>query len=453
MTTTAATTEILLSYLSTGIRSAQDIRHRLNCSQPTVSRLLAIVSQKIITIGNARARRYARLRAIRDSGGDFPVYEIDTDGNAHLRGTLFAVALNEFLWKPVDSREQLFRSLPWFLADWYPDGFMGRAFVRRLHEALRLPPRGLDWKDDHVLVAMALWGEDAMGNLVVGREAIERYFHLAHNRLAPVRESDIPAAYLRLADEAMNGQPSGSSAGGEQPKFTTLVERDGRTGSVLVKFSPPITTDVGRRWADLLLCEDHALKIIEQVAAIPAAKSCIVAAGNRVFLEVLRFDRSGVFGRLPVVSLRSVDSELYGFQDNWIDAANRLTADRRMPNSDAASMRWLSVFGNLIGNNDQHFGNISLTMTLGNRQFCLAPAYDMLPMVYRPVDGAVPAQTFIPPSAAPKAPEAWDTALKCALLFWERAANEPRISDGFRSICSVNYMLLQQLPNGPRLIG
>jgi hypothetical protein len=222
---------------------------------------------------------------------------------------------------------------------------------------------------------------------------------------------------------------------------------------VLVKFSPPINTVAGRRWADLLLCEDHALRIIEQVAGIPAAHSRIVTAGDRVFLEVIRFDRTGLVGRRPIISLRSVDSEFYGFQDNWINAANRLAADRKMSIAEAAAMRWLSVFGMLIGNNDQHFGNISLIMNEGSGLFGLAPAYDMLPMVYRPIDGAVPAQTFIPPPAVPGAPAEWSSALECASLFWGRAADDPRISDDFRSLCSQNQSSVGRLFGGPRVIG
>jgi hypothetical protein len=415
--------------------------------------MISMVSDKIVTIGKARARRYTRLRDIRGLGGDFPVYLIDVDGNAHNLGTLISVSPDMFLWKPVDEREQLFRSLPWFLADNYPDGFMGRAFVRRLHEELGLSPRGIDWKDDHVLVALARRGEDVMGNLVVGRESLERYFKMAHQRPEPLRSADVSAVYPRLADEAMNGQPAGSSAGGEQPKFTTAVERDGTVENVLVKFSPPVTTETGRRWADLLLCEDHALQLINQVAGIAAAHSRVVEAGNRVFLEVTRFDRIGLLGRLPIVSLRAVDSEFYGFQDTWIHAANRLAADKRLPDRDCASMRWLSVFGNLIGNSDQHFGNISLFMNDNFKQFTLAPAYDMLPMVYRPSEGAAPVSAFNPWLAIPNTSGEWSSALECASLFWERTADDLRISTDFRSICSENQSRVRRLCYGPRLIG
>jgi HipA-like C-terminal domain len=442
----------LLSFLAAGIYSAPEIQNRFGYSQPTVSRLISQISDRIIIIGNARSRRYTRLRDVRGLGGEFPIYKIDSDGNAHVLGTLFAVAHDEFFWRPVDGREQLFRSLPWFLADLHPDGFVGRAFVRQLHQALGLPPRSIDWNEDHVLTALARRGEDTMGNLVVGKESIDRYFRMVSALPIQIHSKDISNTYPRLAQEAMEGQPSGSSAGGEQPKFTAIIERDGIVQNVLVKFSPPVGTEEGRRWADLLLCEHHALRIIQQSASIPAAQSRIIEAGGRLFLEVIRFDRSGLFGRHPIISLRAVDNEFYGFQDSWVNAANRMENDGRLSPQEAGSLRWLSVFSSLIANNDQHFGNVSLVMADDSKRFNLAPAYDVLPMLYRPMDGAVPTRVYAPPAAIPGAPREWSSALDCARLFWDRVKGDVRISEGFRLICSENYDAILRLYSGLRLI-
>ena len=441
----------LLSFLATGIYSAPEIQQRFHYSQPTVSRLLTQLSDKIIIIGNARSRRYTKMRDVRGIGGEFPVYKIDADGNAHRIGNLITVAHDHFLWKPVSAPDQIFRSLPWFIADLHPEGFVGRAFVRRLHQELRLPPRSIDWNEDHVLSALARRGEDTMGNLVIGQESIDRYFRMVRELPAPMREETIADTYPRLAQEAMDGQPAGSSAGGEQPKFTAIIERDGVVQNVLVKFSPPVSTIEGRRWADLLICEHHALRIIRQNAGIPAAQSNVVEAGGRVFLEVVRFDRTGLFGRLPITSLRAVDSEYYGFQDNWINAANRMANDGKLSNQEAGSLRWLSVFGSLIGNNDQHFGNVSLIMVDGSKQFTLAPAYDVLPMVYRPMDGEIPTRLFTPPSVITGAPNEWPSALEYASLFWDRTKSDVHISEEFRMICSENHNAVQGLYVGPRL--
>ena len=440
----------LQSFLGTGVYSAPEIQQRFRLSQPTVSRLLAQLGDRITIIGNARARRYTKIRDVRGLGGEFPIYKIDTDGNARLVGTLFAVAQEHFLWNPLNAGEQLFRSLPWFIADLHPEGFVGRAFVRRLHEELGFPPRGIDWNEDHVLSALARRSEDTMGNLVIGQESIERYFRMVRELPAPIREDAIADTYPRFAQEAVDGQPVGSSAGGEQPKFTAIVERSGAVRNVLVKFSPPVRTIEGRRWADLLICEHHALEVVQN-SGISAAQSNIIEAGGRVFLEVVRFDRTGLLGRLPIISLRAIDNEFYGFQDNWVNAANRMASDGRLSKENAASLRWLSVFGSLIGNNDQHFGNVSLIMHDGSRLYRLAPAYDVLPMVYRPMDGAVPSRPLTLPAVVPGAPDEWPSALECAGQFWDRAKSDIRISEKFRVICAENYKTANGLFAGPRL--
>jgi HipA-like C-terminal domain len=440
----------LLSFLGTGVYSAPEIQQRFRCSQPTVSRLLAQLGDRIIIIGNARARRYTKIRNVRGLGGEFPIFKIDTEGNAHLTGTLYAVAQDHFLWTPLNAREQLFRSLPWFIADLHPEGFVGRAFVRQLHGELGLPPRSVDWNEDHVLSALARRSEDTMGDLVIGQESIERYFRMVRELPAPIRENAIADTYPRFAQEAIDGQPVGSSAGGEQPKFTAIVERSGAVRNVLVKFSPPVSTDEGRRWADLLICEQHALEVVQN-SGISAAQSTIIEAGGRVFLEVVRFDRSGLLGRLPIISLRAIDNEFYGFQDNWVNAANRMANDGRLSTQDAGSLRWLSVFGSLIGNNDQHFGNVSLIMLDGSRLYRLAPAYDVLPMVYRPIDGAVPSRPLTVPAVVPGAPNEWSSALESASQFWNQTKSDIRISEEFRMICSENYNIVSELYAGPRI--
>jgi len=443
--------ERLLAFLATGVYSAPEIQQRFGFSQPVISRLITQLDDRVLAIGKARARRYSRLRDLRGLGGNFPVYAIDAEGNARLLGTLYCVAQSDFLWQPQDGREQLFKSLPWFLADLHPEGFVGRAFVRNCHQELGLPPRSNDWQEDHALMALVRRGEDTMGNLVVGQESLERYF-----RMVQAAAGTIPAAarterYPRLAQEAMEGQPVGSSAGGEQPKFTATIEQGSMVQNVLVKFSPPVASEEGSRWADLLVCEHHALQVAQQ-AGVAAAQSMVLEAGGRLFLEVLRFDRTGLHGRLPIISLRAVDNEFYGYQDNWVNAANRMEKDGRLSAQDASALRWLSVFSSLIANNDQHFGNVSLIMADGSKRFSLAPAYDLLPMLYRPMDGAAPVRTFALPAAVPGAPQEWVAALDCACLFWSRVQADTRISEPFRQICAENLATLERLKTAPRLL-
>lgn len=440
----------LLAYLAAGIRSSEEIQKRLDLSQPTVSRLIASLREQIVVIGKARARRYTLRRDVRGLGGDFPVFRIDREGDASSYGVLSAIGHDEYLWQPKKGEAVASKSLPWFLADLRPDGFTGRAFVRRLYEDLALPPRGLDWHDDHVLVALSRRGEDSMGDLIIGQESLDRYFRLTRESGAPIPQDELQSAYPDLARRAMDGQPVGSSAGGEQPKFTACVERAGEILNVLVKFSPPIESIEGRRWADLLICEHIALQLVQE-RGLPAAKTTLLESKGRVFLEVVRFDRVGRFGRLPMISLRAIDNEFYGQQDNWVAAAKRMEADNRMSPEDGRNLRWLSVFGDLIANTDQHFGNISLAGEAGH--YSLLPAYDMLPMFYRPMDGAAPVKTFRPPAFSTTAAGEWDSALGAAIVFWGRAGEDLRISQDFRLICRANLKIVRDLETGPRLVG
>lgn len=62
--------------------------------------------------------------------------------------------------------------------------------------------------------------------------------------------------YAALAHATLAGERAGSSAAGEQPKFTACVaDADGSPRHVIVKFSEPVEGNpVARRWADLLIC-------------------------------------------------------------------------------------------------------------------------------------------------------------------------------------------------------
>lgn len=439
----------LLAFLSTGIYSAVDIQNRFSWSQATTSRAISRCKSRILVVGSARATRYTRLRDVRGLGGRFPVFKVDDRGDVDRIGDLCAVANDRFVWLPTHTTPEYYRSLPWFISDLRPDGFVGRAFVRLMHEDLNLPLSVLDWNEDHVLVALARRGEDCMGNLIVGQESLERYFRMTRRSLAPVQTGEEAVLYARMAQAAMEGDPAGSSAGGEQPKFTAMVQHNDGIKHFLVKFSPYVDTDEGRRWADLLICEHHALNIVQE-SGIRATQTRIIEGDGRVFLEARRFDRTAVFGRLPIISLRAVALEFLG-ADSWIDAAELMQADGRMSAEDATSLRWLSVFSDLIANTDQHMGNVSLIMTEGRRRFDLAPAYDILPMHYRPRDSRVPGGKFNPPSSTPRAARAWDSALAAACIFWERVSRDERISQPFREICAGNLRQVLDLRNGPRL--
>src|SRR5262249_8471540 len=153
------------------------------------------------------------------------------------------------------------------------------------------------------------YGGDAIGSLIVGEAAFQTHLERARAGSGHVERSDRSARYLELAERSLGGQPPGSSAGGEQPKF--LVTRAPDEVSVLVKFSPPVRQESGARWRDLLCVEHLAHEIIER-HGLPAARSELVPTEERMFLEVERFDRvsggvsggiSRAIGRRGLISL------------------------------------------------------------------------------------------------------------------------------------------------------
>lgn len=437
------------AFMGTGAKTSKEIQLRLGVSQPSVSRLIASLSGETVALGRGPATRYALSRNIRDLGSDFPIYRVDEEGNVHLLGHLRTLRGNQYWW--IDDAEvgSLYDHLPWFIQDMRPEGFMGRAFALRQNQELDLPERLNDWSDDHVLIALARRGEDLVGNLIIGDESLDRYLSAARNDRLVLSFAEIEDIYPKLAKAAVDGDPAGSSAGGEQPKFTVMLQ-NGSYHHVLVKFSPITNSPAGVRWADLLICEHLAIETIRE-AGLQAPSTRIVATEERVFLESSRFDRIDLHGRLPMISLTAVDNEFFGYLDDWAAAAGRLEAKDMISHEDADRMRWLYTFGSLIANTDMHFGNLSLIYQRNNR-FDLAPAYDMLPMLFRPVDGAIPERKYTPPNPGKDNMRQWDAAMESAISFWRKASDDERISDGFREICRSILSKVKTLKGGPRLV-
>ncbi|GBE13979.1 putative DNA-binding transcriptional regulator [bacterium BMS3Abin14] len=442
----------LLSHLESRAISSHGLQKALGFSQPTVSRLINSLGRRVLKLGHGRATLYALARDIRGYGYEFPVYQVTENGDVVPMGNLLTLQGSEYWWAPVEGRGELFDHLPWFIQDMRPDGFMGRAFAHRVSEHLRLPGRLQYWNDDHVLIALSSSGEDLMGNIIVGNESLGRYLEMARQPFETINVNERLTEYPRFVKSALEGNPAGSSAAGEQPKFAALVEENSELRHVLVKFSPMVTTPGGRRWADLLICEHIALNLI-QGRGIDSANSRVLEAGGRYLLEVTRFDRQGRSGRLPMLSLFTIDSEFFGRLDDWISAASRFENNGMLSREDADNLRWLSVFGSLIANNDQHFGNISLITTDEKKRFSLAPAYDMLPMLYRPQEDEVPARTFEPKfGTVSQALALLPDAINWAVRFWDTAAGDHRITEDFREICRGNSKVVKSLMGGPQLL-
>lgn len=371
-------------------------------------------------------------RPIAGVGADIPMWRIDARGHATPFGRMVPLAGGRFWVDEADGLSQLHEGLPWFLNDMRPQGFMGRTFAHG-HPELQLPGDLRHWSDDHTLKAMVQAGDDLPGNLVVGQPAFDRFQTLAQRQ----HHVQVPEAeYPTLAEQALQGTLPGSSAGGEQPKFcTTLVAQTQVPVPVIVKFSPGGSSAADQRLRDLLVCEHLALHTLAQ-AGLPAAQTRIVQAAGRVFLEAVRFDRTAV-GRVGMVSLLVYDSEYVGQMDNWAATSQRMAQRQLLTDTDAQHLRLLDAYGQLIANTDRHYGNISLL--LHNDDWQLSPTYDMLPMLYAPINGELPHDNKTAPTTPTAHTQAeWPQALALAQRFWQSVLADGRVSAAFKGIAQAN---------------
>lgn len=420
-----------------GVGTSTELQTRLGLSQPTVSRALsALVKQgRLLKVGAARSQQYLLPRHIEGVGSQIGIVRIDTQGRVSPFARMVALPGGRFWVNEADGLTQLHDGLPWFLDDMRPQGFMGQTFVQN-HPELSLPADLRHWNDDHALKAMVLAGDDLPGNLIVGEQALASYLS-GVRQTAVVQQPEVD--YPRLAMLAMQGAQPGSSAGGEQPKFSALVNGQ----AMLVKFSPSGDAPGDERSRDLLVCEHLALQTLA-AAGLPAAESQIVIAGGRVFLQSKRFDRTDK-GRIGMVSLLVYDAQYVGEMDNWSATAQRMAARQLMTSQDAQQLQLLEAYGLLIANTDRHYGNISFL--LQDDDWRLSPTYDMLPMLYAPVKGELVERDFASRKLQPTSHTlaVWPQAKQLAQQFWHSVAADARVSDAFKALAQANADVVAKL--------
>jgi serine/threonine protein kinase HipA of HipAB toxin-antitoxin module len=310
---------------------------------------------------------------------------------------------------------------------------------------LQLPQRSIDWTDDHYLLYLTQHGADPLSDLILGEAALTEYLvGIAHRQ--PIQDRE--RAFPRLLQTAIKGGLPGSSAHGEHPKFAAFIADERGARHVLVKFSPPLSNPIGQRWSDLLIAE-HLAHVVLASDGVAACQSRIHRFDNHTYLEVDRFDRSGGDGRIGVTSLLAVDMQRYGQLDNWIAAASRLLADRIIDSTTLEHVRLLATFGALIANTDRHFGNLAFYDSYDGR-FALAPAYDMLPMLFAPEHNQIITRTFVAPHPTAETLATYGRARRLAEQYWRAIIDDVGISDDFRRISAGCLAVLEALPRtGP----
>jgi hypothetical protein len=445
--------DVSLRLQTSGALTALELAEALRVDRSTISRGLTRLGDAVVTLGAARRARYALRRSVRTAGDRWPIYRVDANGRAREWARLHALHGGWWIEWPGElpawaehafDREGFGDGFPFFLGDLRPQGFLGRAVARAVADTLRLPADPRQWGDDHTLHFLQAQGSDLPGDLVVGDGALRRVLagqlETMENGRAPgsdtfIDEADSRTCYPDLAMRAMAGEWPGSSAGGEQPKFlTALRSSDGALRRVIVKFSPPLETEVGRRWADLLAAEGHARVILgEQNLTVRGHR--VLDAGGRRFLEVTRHDRAGAHGRRGVVSLEALHAALgSATENNWVAAVDSLVAAGLIDAGTRRDVLRLHSFGELIGNSDMHFGNLSFWLE-DTLPFRLAPAYDMLPMTWAPLrfgEIVEPAnRAFAPRPPLPGILAEWHEAARWAGEFWRRVVADESISAEF----------------------
>ena len=428
---------------------AAALQSALGVSQATLSRMVRDAGDGVVRVGKARATRYAATRSLGRAGSHWPLYRLDPMGRPHPLGRLHALARGDWWLSPEgtrlgpvfanrDFRDGRYPGWPWFLDDQRPRGFLGRAFAHRVAPLLGAPDDLKLWRDDDVALALLQYGHDAPGDLIFGEQALRRALD---ERASP--PTAIPAGgreqhYPRLAEAALRGEPFGSSAAGEQPKFTTtLAEPDGGWRPVIVKFSERLTTPGALRWADLMHAEQLASETLG-CAGFSVAATRTVGADGRLFLESTRFDRTSVLGRVGLASLAALDAAFYGHGAlPWWQFAAQLRNDGWLAAEDAARLARLGWFGALIGNTDMHLGNVSLHLG-DTRPLSLAPVYDMLPMRWRPAatgEMLRPDTDWSPPFPLPHETGDWLAAAALARGYWQHVTDaSAHFSVDFRAI-------------------
>lgn len=438
--------------------SATELASTLRVNRTTIARAMANIGIDLLTMGATRSTRYLLRRNIRNIGNRWPIYRINDCGQAaqwaelqsvHERGWLVNWTKEAPEWGPCFIDEHgMWCGFPFFLTDSRPQGFLGRLITNRLARLIALPEDLRFWSDDDALIYLQMLGDDQPGDIVVGEMSLRHALAGAGDIMPTsiVLEEERAERFPQIAAHIAQNAPS-SSAGGEQPKFITWIQQSPDDyQSVLVKYTAPMDQTIGLRWADLLACEFHAHEVLSQ-SGHAATGARLLDAGGRRFLEVPRFDRKGPSGRHGVVSLFAVSTALEGLPRDWNDGASMLARVGLLDEAGQRQIRMLHSFGELIGNTDMHSGNLSFFLE-NTIPWRLTPSYDMLPMLWAPsAQGEMTERNFTPSPPLPAFRDEWQQASVWAVDFWQRVANDIRISAGFRPIAEQAHAVVNRLRN------
>ncbi len=431
-----------------GPLSAPDAARLLGVDPITIKRQAAAVGADVLVVGRGKNTRYARPAPSITGAAQWPLFWVADDGTVtefalashlqpdvlHVYGSGVGLGIN--ITTP--------RDLPWFMTPLKLRGYLGRASRSRLGAVTTdwdaQPER---WSLAQQLFAAQSAVLDHAGAILLGEAAVNAW--QSTQRTPPQRDEagTLATLYDNLADEATQGRVAGSSADGEQPKFSTrLIDVSGRVRDVLVKFSPPRGTPFGERWNDLLHAEAIACDVLRE-HGFATPESRIVVSSKRTYFESTRIDRvSGLqavsLGRRHLLPLASVHAAFVaGAPQSWPNTIARLAAQKRIAFDALATTQTLYAFGQLIGNTDMHFGNLGVIVdtpqAITKGRMTLAPCYDMLPMRFAPGPHSdIEFTAFSNELSAVLPPPIAATARALANAFWQRVSRADAVSEGWR---------------------
>lgn len=398
-----------------------------------VLRELKKLGESVVKIPSGKSPRYALAVNAFGAGDSINLWEVDEHGKHSCIAVIRPLSAGGyFVEKRMggsrlllgESKDGLYDDLPYFLRDMAPQGYLGRKIAQEIATRDAAFPTNPElWSNHHIGQYLLSNNDDAMGNLKLGDSANLRLKH-SFSR-------STPKDYPELAEQVMSEVVPMSSAGGEQPKFTTFCTD--RQAHVIVKFSPKGDDANAKRWRDVLISEHYANEVLN-TGATTAARSMLFEEGERLYLASIRFDRQGEHGRCSMLSLKSVDAEFVGLGENWVNCLTNLKDEGLLSEQGVLNGKYLWLFGKLINNTDMHLGNMSLS--IHGDVFSLLPIYDMCSMGFSPKkNGEVLPFSYIKPDLPDIGLAKWqlESVEKMAEQYWHLILEDRRISDEFRA--------------------
>jgi HipA-like C-terminal domain len=433
----------IVAHLSSGaLWTAAELQAATGKSQASISLAISSLGSRVHRLGAARSTRYALAKSILGLDATQPLSFTDVAGAIHNFGSLTLLQGGQVSVRASDKSQWLSvpGKLPWFLKPLRPQGFLGRQHLQVRPDFPNDPDL---WTVEQALYIAANHAGDPPGAFGLGAVAGQVIDE------APSSIAQRGAHYDILAESVGRTLPAGSSAGGEQPKFLGELAGEGEAHRhVIVKFSPPRGTPFGERWHQLLHLEHLAHQLLREHGA-EAAETNIVESGKRTYLESQRFDRVGILGKRHVVAIDALHDEFVAAaRRNWVVTCEALAEQKLITRDELSMAAKVFAFGQCIGNDDMHFGNLSFFVDdVVRPRLKLAPVYDMLPMMWRPNihAGTLDATPVREQPVNTAFLEEYREARAWAIEFWTRAAELDALDNTLKNAATESAVRLKSL--------